>query len=51
MSMNDKLPILKCQRCGHTWVPRKDVHEVRICPNPHCHSVQWDKPHRKENVK
>lgn len=32
---------LKCKRCGHTWIPRKN--DVRICPNPKCHSPYWDK--------
>lgn len=32
---------LQCKRCGHTWIPRKD--DVRICPNPKCHSAYWDK--------
>ncbi len=29
---------LKCQRCGHTWRPRKA--EVFTCPR--CQSPKWD---------
>ena len=32
--------VLKCLRCGHSWVPRKT--EVRMCPK--CKSAWWDKP-------
>ena len=32
---------LRCKRCGHEWIPRKE--DVRVCPNPKCHSVYWDK--------
>lgn len=31
---------LTCRRCGHTWVPRKDV--VYECPK--CKSARWDVP-------
>lgn len=34
-----KLKKLKCEKCGHKWVPRKK--EVRICP--HCKSAYWDR--------
>lgn len=37
--MKIKVSKLKCKRCGHEWVPRKD--EVRICPD--CKSAWWDK--------
>lgn len=36
-----KIPKLECKRCGYKWTPRKT--DVRICPNPKCHSVLWDK--------
>lgn len=29
---------LKCLRCGHEWVKRKD--DVRVCPK--CHSAWWN---------
>jgi predicted Zn-ribbon and HTH transcriptional regulator len=34
-----KIPMLKCNKCGHEWVPR--IKDVRVCPK--CHSVKWDK--------
>lgn len=37
-----KLMKLVCQRCKHTWTPRKA--EVRVCPG--CGSAWWDKPRR-----
>lgn len=33
---------LKCRRCSYEWFPRKT--EVRVCPNPKCHSPYWDRP-------
>jgi predicted Zn-ribbon and HTH transcriptional regulator len=34
---------LKCERCGHEWVPRKKLlSEVRLCPK--CKTAYWDKP-------
>lgn len=33
---------LKCERCSHVWVPRKDERLVRICPK--CKSAYWDTP-------
>lgn len=36
-----KLPKMKCLKCGHVWVPRKQ--EICICPNPKCHSILRDK--------
>ncbi len=31
-----------CERCGHTWTPRKeDV--PKVCPNQKCHSPWWNK--------
>lgn len=35
-----KVEKLKCQKCGHEWVPRSD--DVRQCPG--CHTVWWDEP-------
>lgn len=37
-----KITMLKCQRCGHEWVPRKKVSEVRLCAK--CKSPYWDIP-------
>lgn len=34
------LPLLKCAKCGHSWVPRVAV--TKRCPN--CFSRNWDKP-------
>ncbi|MBI4244995.1 MAG: nucleotidyltransferase family protein [Planctomycetes bacterium] len=35
---------LDCERCGHSWVPRRS--EVRLCPS--CKSAWFDKPFRKK---
>jgi len=37
--MNIKIQKLKCFRCSHQWVPRKD--DIRLCPK--CKSAYWDK--------
>ena len=35
----------KCERCGHTWIPRSKIEEApTICPK--CKSPYWDKPRR-----
>lgn len=33
-----ELPVLKCKKCGHTWVPRKN--KPKICPV--CKRKNWD---------
>jgi hypothetical protein len=35
------LPVLKCTRCKHKWIPRTS-NNPRFCPN--CNSPYWDKP-------
>ena len=35
--------MLKCNRCGHTWVPRNNELPTS-CPNPECRSPYWNKP-------
>ena len=40
-----KIKRLECKRCGHKWIPRKE--DVRICPNPRCHTVLWDVEKKK----
>jgi len=37
--MKIKIQKLHCERCGHTWTPRRD--EVIICPK--CKSPYWNK--------
>lgn len=37
------LPRLVCQRCGHSWIPRKEV-LPKTCPNKKCNSPYWNKP-------
>lgn len=37
------LPHFSCARCGHTWVPRKEV-PPKTCPNKKCNSPYWNKP-------
>jgi Zn finger protein HypA/HybF involved in hydrogenase expression len=29
---------LKCEKCGHEWIPRTD--DVRMCPK--CRTAFWD---------
>ena len=41
-----KLPRLKCLRCGHTWVPRREK-PPKTCPK--CHSPYWNKPRQKRH--
>ena len=36
--MTIRLNHLKCKKCGHEWVPRKE--EVFVCPK--CHSFKWN---------
>jgi len=40
-----QLKQLKCLRCDHEWVPRKE--EVRICPK--CKSPYWDRERESDN--
>jgi len=35
----------KCERCGHTWAPRKQKEEPRVCPK--CKSPYWNVPKKK----
>lgn len=35
-----KLPTLKCTRCKHTWIRRKET-EPKTCPK--CNSPYWNK--------
>ena len=42
--MEIKLKKLKCERCGHQWIPR--VEDVRECPK--CKSPYWNVPRRNE---
>lgn len=37
--MKIKITKLKCKRCEHEWIPKKE--EVRQCPK--CKSAWWDK--------
>lgn len=39
------LPVLKCLRCGHTWIPRTPK-KPKVCPNLKCKSPYWDRPRR-----
>ena len=42
--MKIKIIKLKCERCGHQWVPKKE--EIRQCPK--CKSPWWDKKNANE---
>ncbi len=33
-----KLPTLRCKKCGHQWIPRRE--KVTICPV--CKRRTWD---------
>lgn len=41
MDKSFEIPILKCLRCGHTWIPRQPK-ESESCPM--CRSPYWNKP-------
>lgn len=45
--MKVKIKKIKCLRCGHQWVPRKE--EVRICPK--CKSAWFNKSKKENNKK
>ena len=36
---------LKCERCGHEWIPRDMKEKPKVCPK--CKSPYWDVPRRK----
>jgi predicted Zn-ribbon and HTH transcriptional regulator len=39
----------KCERCGHTWIPRSTtMGDPTICPR--CKSPYWNKPRRNAPV-
>ena len=44
-----KLTGYSCDRCKHTWVPRRDGPEPRVCPR--CKSPYWNTPRKKVLVK
>ena len=46
--MTIELPTLTCNRCGHTWIPRKPQ-LPKNCPNPKCNSPYWNKE-RVKNI-
>lgn len=35
------LRVWRCNRCGHTWVPRRVDRPAKVCPS--CHSMYWNK--------
>ena len=37
----------RCERCGHTWIPREDTKKPRVCPK--CKSPYWDIPRKKQS--
>jgi len=40
MGMKVELKQIKCERCGHTWTPRKT--DIRMCPK--CKTPYFDIP-------
>jgi len=45
--MKVKIIKLKCNRCGHRWVPRKE--KIKLCPA--CHSPFWNRENYKRGYK
>lgn len=43
-----ELPTVVCQRCGHTWHPRRNSRPAR-CANPKCRSPYWNTMRTGEN--
>ena len=46
--MDDRAVVLNyltCQRCEHTWIPRKSI--VGVCPK--CHSPYWNIPKQEQH--
>ncbi len=39
-----KLPEMKCNRCGYTWVAR--IVKPRMCPS--CKSFYWNRPRKNK---
>jgi hypothetical protein len=37
------IPGLKCNQCGHEWVPRDINQPPAVCPNVECKSFRWDR--------
>lgn len=46
--MKINIPLLKCLRCGHEWLPRQNKRPM-ICPK--CKSAYWDQPKRAKKTK
>ena len=42
--MQVKINRLRCNKCGHTWIPRKV--KVFVCPS--CHSYKWSEDNKKK---
>ena len=42
--------LCKCKRCGHTWLSRKKVHDIKTCPNQKCHSPYWNSERKRKNL-
>lgn len=41
---NIKLPVLKCRRCGHEWVPRYPQVPLRCAK---CRSSYWQRERKR----
>ena len=44
-----KVSGFRCERCKHTWVPRHDSSEPKVCPK--CKSPYWDTPRKNKRRK
>lgn len=40
---------LECLRCGHIWIPRREMERLKCCPK--CHSPYWDRERERTRVK
>jgi predicted nucleic acid-binding Zn-ribbon protein len=36
-----------CEKCGHTWIPRKEPELIMACPN--CKNRKWRKNESEKN--
>ena len=45
----EELPRLKCNQCGHTWIPR--VLKPKKCPRQSCQSEYWNEPKREKRAR
>ena len=48
-TMTVRLQVLRCQRCGHEWIPRRIGPLPEKCANrAKCGSPYWNTPRRRD---